>query len=263
MRLFFLIICYLSLLKAEIYYAKLEPFEKYTIKSEVSGKVIFSDISKESLEITNQKIIQIDDELDNIELKSTIDRVGLLKQSIEILKEQIVNEEISFKIKDENYKSLKELTTKSKVQKDVEYFALINSKNQLLNLKNQLVTLNSQLNELNYKIAVLNDRIKNKKIFVKSGFINKIFVKDGDFVNIGTALLDIYDTSKAKLQFFISLDDLKNIDLKKIYMNDNLIDIKPSKIYKVADDEKLSSYKVELILNKPAIFSELVKIEIK
>ena len=67
MKYFILSLIILSNLLSIEFYAKLEPIQTNEIKSEVSGKVIFSNSKIEGLQSNNTKIIEIDSILDRLE----------------------------------------------------------------------------------------------------------------------------------------------------------------------------------------------------
>lgn len=97
----------------------------------------------------------------------------------------------------------------------------------------------------------------------KSNYISSIAVKEGDYVNPGTLLYEAQDLSKAKLSFFVPISSIENIEKKDIYLDGIKTDKKIHKVYKVADESHISSYKVEIIVDKVKTFSRLVKIEFK
>jgi hypothetical protein len=88
-------------------------------------------------------------------------------------------------------------------------------------------------------------------------------VKKGDYVNFGTLLMDVDDISKAKLTVYLSYEDMINLDKKSIYINDKKSDLKFHKVWRVADTTNISSYKAELYIPAPKVFSRVVKIELK
>jgi len=229
-----LIIFTVSLFSQE-YFAKIEPLNKYDIKSSVSGKVVLSDLSKEATFIKDDLIIKIDDKVNKIELRQTQSKIRSMNQILKIHKQTL--------------NSFNKVSSKSKFDKD----------------KQKVVILNTQITlaDLNTKLQTLKDTINKKNIKVKSLYLNKIYVKKDDYVNPGTLLLSAYDLSKGKLEIFLSKDELKDLQNKTILIDGKKEDIKINKIYKTTDDKHLSSYKVELILNNVSSFSKLVKITIK
>ena len=218
------------------YYSKLEPFDSYVVKSAVSGKVVYSNSDIEG-KFTNKKtkIIEIDNTIDTVDLKET-------KKKLKVLEEML-------KIQDKNYQRLNQVSSKSAYEKD-------NQKIQVLNLE-------SSKSDLIIKIANLEDSIKNKKLFEKNRYIYNIEVKKDDYVSPGTLLYEAKDLTKGKLEIFIPISDYESILNKTIFIDGKKSDLKIDKIYKVADSKHISSYKCEIIVPNPKIFSRLVKIEFR
>lgn len=235
MKIILFILSCISFVYSNEYYAKAEALNTYIIKSEVSGKVIYTNENIEGLNALNSLIIKIDDKVDLIDYKET-------KNKLKILNE-IIN------IEEKNYRRLNKLSSKSIFDKE-------NQKIKYLNLK-------SSKSDVLIKLTNLENRIKNKKLYEKDSYIFNINVKKGDYVNPGTILYEKKDLSSSKLEIFIAISEVKNIRNKKIYINSKLTSLKIHKIYKVADDKHLSSYKTIIILPKINNFSSLVKIEFK
>lgn len=86
----------------------------------------------------------------------------------------------------------------------------------------------------------------------------------GDFVNMGTPLAQLKDLTSAKLVLFLERDELKNIKEKSIYIDDKVSEYKISKVWEVADEKFISSYRTEIIIKNPKeSFSKLLKVEFK
>ncbi len=263
MKKFLLILfAVLSVGVADTYYAKLEPVEIYKIKSQVSGAVVKSDIFLEGSFLKSRVVVAIDDKTDRKNLQTSLKKLEILKNLLEIDRQNLKNAEQSYKIKLQNYNRIKNLKTKSRFEKDNQLLLVISASNQLLNAKQALFNLKSQIDDLEYKIFLLKDTISKKSILVKDGYLYKLYVKKGDFVAPGTPLMDIADTSKAKATIYISYDDFKNLDKKELYIDGKKSNEK-IKVWKIADTTNISSYKAEIILPKPKIFSKVVKIELK
>lgn len=218
------------------YYSKLEPYNNYIVKSSVSGKVIFSNDDIEGKFVSKKtKIVEIDNSVNKLELLET-------KKKLDVLNSML-------KIQDKNYSRLSKISSKSAYEKD-------NQKIQVLNLQ-------SSKSDLLIKIATLEDTIKNKQLFENKMYIYNINVKEGDYVTPGTLLYEAKDLTKGKLEIFIPISDYEDIQKKDIYIDGKKSDLKIDKIYKVADSKHISSYKCEIILPNPKVFSRLVKIEFK
>lgn len=231
--LFFLVLA--TLVNANEYYAKLEPFETYSIKSAVSGKVVYVNSKIEGSTANNSIIVKIDSDLNEIELSQTRKKLSQINSMIDI--------------ESKNYDRLNQVSSKSAFEKDSQKLKVINYESQ----KADLIT----------KIETLKDTIKNKKLVEKSNYIFNISVKEGDYVNPETLLYESKDLSKAKLEIYVPIADIETIKNKTIYIDGKASDVKINKIFEVADSTHISSYKVELVLNDVKQFSRLVKIEFK
>lgn len=217
------------------YYSKLMPYENYSIKSAVSGKVIYTNTQIEGFSAKNSTIIKIDSKLNEIELEQNRKKLASLNEMI--------------KIENLNYERLNKVSSKSKFEKDSQKLKAINYETQRA--------------DLIIRIETLKDTIKNKKLVEKSNYIFNIAVKEGDYVNPGTLLYEAKDLTKGKLEIFVPIEDIESIKNKKIYIDGKESNVEISKIYDVADSTHISSYKVELILKNVEKFSRLVKIEFK
>ena len=217
------------------YYSKVKALNSYVIKAAVSGKITFSNDALEGKFANNSLIIQIDNSLDLIDLKESKNKMLFLNEMISIEKK--------------NYSRLIKVSSKSIFEKESQKLKYIN--------------LQSNKADLNIKIFSLEDKIKNKKLYEKNNYIFNISVKNGDYVNPGNILYESKDLSAGKLEIFIPILDAQSILKQDIYINDVKSDLKISKIFKVADEKHISSYKAIIIMPKVDLFSKLVKIEFK
>jgi hypothetical protein len=248
---------------ADEFYSKLEPINKYQIKSQVSGKIDISNTMLEGKNIDKELIVKIDDKLDILNLKASQKKLKLLQESLELSKEQLKNTKNISDTKKAQYDKLVELTTRSKINKDSDLFNYLTAYNQYLTTKDKIITLQNSIEDLSYNIESLKDKIENKNIYLNNLFIYKVYVEKYDFVNTGTLLIDAYDISKGKLEIFVPLEIAKDIDNKEILIDGKKGNYEISKVYKIADSQRISSYKVEIIVDKPKYFSKLIKVEIK
>lgn len=245
-----------------VHIAKVEPFEIYKIKAAASGQVVKSDISKESKVVKSYEIIKLDSKVDKANLK---DLESKLKNTQEILKVDeavLKNLKRLRDIKRDNYFRIKDLKTKSKFEKDARLSDYLIANNQYLSQKEKINNLQNQIEDLKYNIERLKDIISKKSIVV-SGYVYKIYVKKGDFANIGAPLVDIADTSKAKVVIYLDKDEMSGIENRHIYINGKKTDLRFYKLYKIADSVHISAYRGEIILKSPKLFSKLIKVEIK
>lgn len=228
----FAMVCSLS---ANEYYAKLEPIESFEVKSSVSGKVIFSNSEIEGKKANNTKIIEIDSYVDRIDLEQSTKKLKAIDEMMQV--------------EEKNYNRLLKVTSKSGYEKDTQ--------------KVKVMNYDVTKADIMIKIANLKDSIKNKKLIEKDNYIYNIAVKEGTYVTPGTLLYESKDLSKGKLEIFVPIDEIESIKSKKIFLDGEVTDIKIDKIYKVADEKHISSYKVEILIDNPKIFSRLVKVEFK
>ncbi len=235
MKYIFILLFVVNGLFANEYYAKLNPIESYTIKASVSGKVIYTNENIEGKKANDSKIIEIDSFVDKIDLKQSKIKLKAISEMLEIEKA--------------NYERMLKVSSKSGFEKDAQ----------------KLKAINYQVTkaDIEVKIANLEDSLKNKKLVEKNRYIYNIAVKEGDYVTPGTLLYEAKDLTKGKLEIFVPISEIENIKNKTIYLNDKKSDLKPSKIYEVADSTHISSYKVEILIPNPEIFSRLIKIEFK
>lgn len=234
-RILFLLTLFVTTTFADEYYAKLEPIETYQIKSATSGKVEYINRDIEGkVSAKDSVIVKLDKKVNEIDLKATLNKLIIINKII--------------KIEQSNYKKLLKISTKSDLEKDTQKVKVLN--------------LESQKNDLIIRVETLKDTIENKTLVEDSRYISKIYVKEGDYVNAGSALYDSADLKHGKLEFYIPISKAEEILEKELYLDGEKIG-KIDKIYKVADSTHISSYKVKIIVENPKTFSKLVKIELK
>jgi hypothetical protein len=228
------------------YYAKVEPINTYTIKSDVTGKVV--DVNRSAV-ATNYKgvVIKIDDYKDRIKLKNYKNQIKNLKKILKAQKEIMLRKKLTY----ETYKSLK---SKSAYDKDLKFYDYANSIIAYNQTKNSISNLEAQ-------IATLKDTIAKKNISFKH-YIYEIDVHKGDYINFGSLIAKSMDLSKSKIYIYVPIDKIDSIKNKKIYINQKASNFKIAYIKKVADSKFVTSYKVKLIGNYP-MFSQIVKVEFK
>jgi hypothetical protein len=235
MKLFFTL-CLLTIsLYASEYYAKLEPYDTFIVKSAVSGKIDYINTSALGKVVKNEAIIKMDIKLDETELQHTISKLNSVKDMLSI--------------EQKNYDSIKNLTSKSIFEKDAQ--------------KTKVLNYETQVADLEIKIATLKDKIENKILKENNTYIHEISVKVGEYVNTGTLLYTAMDFSKGKLEFFIPINDAEILKSKTIFLDGEKTDLKINKMYQVADSTHISSYKCEIVIKNPKEFSKLYKIEFK
>ncbi|QOR61386.1 hypothetical protein ACM66Z_08010 [Sulfurovum sp. ST-21] len=264
MKKIFLYMVFSLLLFAKVHYAKVEPYESVTLKSAVSGLVLDVDLDAEGRMVDGKRVIHLDDQLDRVNLDDT-------KKSILFLEEMLgINEEIAsslaetVKRQESYYHRISKLSTASKTQKDNAYSAFASAKTQYLSTHEKIVSLKKQILDMQYKVAQLEDTIRKKSIILKKKYLYKLLVREGDFVGVGTPLARVDDASRAKLVLFLEPEELKDVKQRTVYLNDKETQYKINKVWRVADEKFISSYRAEIYIPAPEEhFSELIKVELK
>jgi len=249
---------------AKVHYAKVEPYESVVLKSAVSGLVVDIDLDAEGTLVAGKRVIHIDDALDKTNLKDT-------KQSIKLLEQMLgINQEIASSLagmvkRQEGYfKRISKLSTASKTQKDNAYSSFTSAKTQYLGTKEKIVSLQKQILDMKYKASQLEDTLVKKSIIPENKYLYKLLVRKGDFVAPGSPLAEIQDASRAKLVLFLEPEELPGVEKKTVFIDDKRTTYKVGKVWRVADEKFISSYRAEIYIPAPKNeFSKLLKVEIK
>ena len=235
MKIFLLLLTPL-LLFAKVHYAKVEPYESVILKSAVSALVMDVDLDAEGSVVDQKRVIYLDDRLDKINLKTS-------KENLLILHETLKRQESYFR-------RIDKLKTASTTQKDNAFYSFASAKTQYLDMQ--------------YKIAQLEDSIEKKSIVLQHMYLYEIMVRKGDYVAPGSSLARVVDTNRAKLVLFLEPSELEQLEQKTVYLNGEKTAYKVDKVWRVADEKFISSYRAEIYIPAPeGSFSELVKVEIK
>ncbi len=252
------------LLFSKVHYAKVEPLESITLKSAVSAQVTEAKLNLEGTTVLADTIIQLDDKLDKIKLSSSKNSLKLINSMIKINNNILIALGASLERQKAYYSRISNIDSASKTQKDNAFYGYTNAKTQYFSTKEKIDSLKKQRLDLNYEIARLKDSISKKSIKLNNKFLYKLLVNRGDFVNMGTPLAQIKDLSSAKLVLFLEDEELGSIKDKTIYIDDKPSDYKVSKVWKVADEKFISSYRAEIVIKNPKeSFSKLLKVEFK
>ena len=260
--LILLILSVISLMAKE-YYAKVEPYEVQTIASNVSGLVIFTDEKREGQILGKQNYIKIDDELDSVELKQSIAKIELLKNTLKLNENMVENYKLMLEKKQTNYDRVKSLKIKSVVEKDKEFYDLVTTQNQYIGTEKEIENLRIQINDLELRQAQLKRSIADKQLSAPGFVLYRLIVKDGQVVNPSTPLAEIADVSRAKLTIYLNAEDMKGIKEKVIYLDGQKSNYKINRLWNIADATHLSSYRAEIIIDAPKRFSTLMKVEFR
>lgn len=244
------------------HFAKLEPLETVTIKAEINAEVMQA---KENLEgkVARGTIVQLDDRLDRSDLKLTKESLVLTEKMIEVNSDILDALKQNVQKKKRLYEKVTPLASSSTNQKDTLYGAYIAAKSQYNSTLERILNLKSQRITLKQKIDLLSDHIRKKSIQVSGLYLYKLMVKKGEYVTVGTPLAIVQNINKAKLTLYLSDEEVKGIERKKIYINGKETTLKFDKIWKVADTQYISSYRAEIVVKPFERFSKLIKVEIK
>ncbi len=263
MKVFMVMLFLFSALHAKVYYAKVEPYETRDISSNVSGEVVFVNENLIGKKLSNEPYIQIDSEIDKKDLKLLREKLMYIKSIIEIDEAVLVNLDESLAKKRENYKKIEPLKFKSSVEKDREFYDLITSENLYLNTRKEIQNLKVQVAELKLREAQLEKSINDKSLTAKDFVLYEIGVKAGQVVAPSTPLAKIADVSKALLTIYLDEEDVHNAQKKVIYIDGEKTPYKISRGLAIADGKNISKYMAQIIIKSPAIFSKLVKVELR
>jgi len=264
MNKIFLVLLTPLFLGAKVHYAKVEPYESVVMKSAVSGVVTEVDLASEGTVVGSKRVVHIDDKLDAQNLKSTKKSKMLLEEMLQINKKMAEALQESLVRQEGYYHRLSKLKTASKTQKDNAYSAFTSSKTQYLSTKEKILSLEKQLLDMQYKVAQLEDSIDKKSLFLENKYIYKLLVREGDFVAPGSPLVSIKDTTRAKLVLFLDADEALDVVKKSVYLDDVKTEYKVIKVWQMADEKFISSYRAEIYMPAPKkMFSKLIKVEMK
>jgi multidrug efflux pump subunit AcrA (membrane-fusion protein) len=259
-----LLFLFSSLLFAKVHYAKVEPYESVVLKSAVSAQVVEVVLDAEGKMIKDAEVIRLDDRLDKADLNASRKSRGLLNNMLGINQEMVVNLAEALKRQKGYYERLNKLSTASKTQKDTAFSAYVSAKNQYLSTKEKIESLKKQILDISYKIERLQDSIGKKNIRLKQRYLYKLTVRAGDFVNPGSPLATVQDLSRGKLTLFLEPSEMKDARQKRVFIDGKETAYRVDKVWHVADEKFISSYRAEIYIDKPENhFSKLVKVELK
>ena len=263
MKAFALLFFTTTLLFSKIYYSKVEPYEVRDISSNVSGLVLLADEDMIGKKLSSSSYIKIDSELDEKELKYIKDKLAYLRNTVSSNEKVLENLKELLKKKRDNYEKIKSLKIKSTVEKDREFYDLINSENQYLNTQKEINSLKIQISDLQLREAYLKRSVRDKNLKAKGFTLYSISVKPGQVVGISTPLAKVADISKAKLTIFLDEADLEGIEKKTVYLDGKKSEYKVSRVLNIADSKNISKYMAQIIIKSPKIFSKLMQVELK
>jgi len=263
MKLLPLLIFTVISLSANVYYSKVEPYEVRRIASNVTGVVLVADENMLGRTLSSKPYLRIDAKLDKDELKYTNEKLEYLKQTVKLNENIVSNLNISLEKKRLNYDRVKKLKIKSSVEKDKEFYDLVNSENSSLGTQKEINTLKTQVADLELRKKQLLRSINDKSLSAKGFKLYSLEVKVGKVVNKGAALATIMDTKRAVLTIYLNEEDVHSAKSSLIYINGKKTVYKIDRLLNIADSKNISKYKAQIIIKAPKIFSKLAKVELK
>jgi len=250
-------------LSANVYYSKVEPYEVRKIASNVSGVVLIAHEDMLGQILSESAYLRIDSKLDKNELKFIKEKLRYLKKTVKLNENIVSNLEVSLEKKRLNYERVKKLKIKSNVEKDKEFYDLVNSENSSLSTLKEINTLRTQVADLEIRKKQLLRSISDKSLSAKGFKLYSLEVKVGEVVSKGTPLATIMDTSRAILTIYLNEEDVINAKRNVIYINGEKTAYKIDRFLNIADSKNISKYMAQIIIKAPKIFSKLAKVELK
>jgi multidrug efflux pump subunit AcrA (membrane-fusion protein) len=165
--------------------------------------------------------------------------------------------------KSANFERVRELKMRSQVEKDRDFYDLLASKNQLATVRKELENMRLQVSDLKLRQRQLERSIADKRLAAPGYTLYALLVKESQVVAPGTPLAQVADVSRAKLTLFLSEAERQGISDKVIYLDGAKTDYRIDRLWNIADDTHLSSYRAEIIIDAPDAFSRLVKVEFR
>lgn len=226
-------------LNATEYFSKIEPYEKYTISSQVEGKIVYVDKIKEYSFIDKRSsVLKLDTKDEKIQL-DTLENLLVLQKDV-------------VKIKEQDYKNKAKVKQLSIYTKNQEKLSWIEAKQSLENIKRDIKTQKRE--------------IEKKEFYVNDQYLDKIFVSHEEYVTTGTKLYTLYNFSKLKLEVFIRDQDIEGLKNRVIFVDGKKSDFIVEKIAQVRDEQRVSTYRVilsRLNSDKSIRFGKIVKVEFR
>jgi len=263
MKIFLLLFLFINSVFANVYYAKVEPYELRKISSNVSGEVLFTDKDMLGRKLSKKPYIIIDSKIDQDELDAINLKLDLTKQILKNNEKILKNLEKTLLFKRKNYDRVRSLKIKSQIEKDNEYYKLVTSENSYINTQKEINTLKINITDLELRKKQLIKTINDKRLRANGFVLYSLDVKPGQVVSPSMQLATIADTSKAILTIYLDDEDLSRLDKQTIFLNDKKTEYKIDRVVKIADSKNISKYKAQIIIGAPKVFSKLLKIELK
>lgn len=249
---------------AQVHYARVEPIQRYIIKADVSGAVLYSAKEFEGKFVKDAIIVKLDDSDERVKLADVKEALKLEKESLMLTEELIPELKSSYERQKAYYRRLSSVESSSQAQKDQAYSTMTGAKNQYISTKAKLLLTREKISQLLSQIALLQKTISRKSITLHNRYLYSLSVKEGDFVSPGREVMRADDINGSRLVVYLDRDELDGVMQKKVYINDKLNkNAKIDKVWRVSDSRYISKYRAEITLNPPLPFSTMVKVELK
>lgn len=229
----------IGFLNASSYMGQIQPYEKTEVVSEVNGIIVNVNRQLEFKYVSSgENIVEVEKEQEEIELSG-------LKKSLYLVQE-------IYKLKNSNFQSKNRVNQISRYEKNLE--------------KSSVYEIQNSIAELQKNIKLIEYRKKKKTFSIHNKYINNIFVREGDYVDIGTKVMEVYEVSKLKIELYVRAKEIKNLSEKTIMIDGQPSSFKIDKISHVKDARNLSSFFVRLVKDSTSAdtyLGDVVKVEFK
>ena len=263
LKLLFLLVSLSTIIFANTYYAKIEPYEVRDIFSNAAGEVVYVDENMLGKRLSKKAFIRIDDTLNRDELKSVKEKIAYFEMTLENDEKILENLKESLRRKKENFHRIESLSIKSKVEKDREFYNVVSSENSYLATRKEVNSLQANLSDLKLRQEQLLKTIHDKSITANGFLLYGLKVKPAMVVNIGTPLARVADISRGIITIYLDKSDLHDYKDMIVYIDGKRTHYRLGRVIPVADTNNISRYRAQIVVDAPKYFSQLVKIELK
>ncbi len=222
------------MLLAQSFFARVEPDRTELLSSTLSAEVASIDWSQEGKIGSDRALITLKGGVATARLAAARTRVEALKRSVAIRSDQ--------------FERNRRLSSISRLELENEEMALLDLKAQLAAAKEQLAVAKEAAEGITLKAPGL--------------LVDKILVQKGQRVNPGEPLARVMDTRQARAVIFVPIEQAATLKEKEIIVDGKESGFTIERIWPVADERHISSYRVELVGPPPkGGFSRLIEIE--
>ncbi len=221
-------------LLAQSYFARLEPDRTLLLSSTVAAQVAAIDEQQKGQLGTDRALIRFQGEVTQARLAAAKTQVQSLERTLQLREEQ--------------YARNRQLSSVSRRELEGEEMAILELKSQLAQAKERHVAAQEAADGL--------------EVYATGRFVDRILVQEGEYVAQGQPLAQLYDLSRARAVIFVPIAQARTLKEKEIMVDGQKSDFSVDRIWSVADERHISSYRVELVGPPPeGGFSRLVEIE--